>query len=50
VLERRREEADASSHRRANLSSYYSSGATQRSQSLHSPRGNRHHLTHANTQ
>jgi hypothetical protein len=33
VLERFREEADTSSHRRANLSSYYSFGAMQRSHS-----------------
>jgi hypothetical protein len=44
VLEQRREEADTSSHRCSNLSLYYSSSATQRSQSRHSTRGNRHHL------
>jgi hypothetical protein len=44
VLEQQREEADTSSHRRANLSSCYLSGATQRSQFHHSPRSNRHHL------
>jgi hypothetical protein len=44
VLERRKEEANPSSHLRANLSSYYSSDATQRSQSPRSPRSKRHHL------
>jgi hypothetical protein len=44
VLERRRAEADASSQRRTNLSSYYSSGATQRPSHRNSPRGDRHHL------
>jgi hypothetical protein len=45
ALERRREEADASSQHRANLTSLYSSGAMQRSRSRSISRDDRHHIS-----
>jgi hypothetical protein len=45
ILERRRDEADASSRRRAELSSHYSSSVPRRSRSHLPPRGDAHNIT-----